>query len=368
MGTHRDLGPCRTLVVKVGASSLTTGQGNVSSARLSKVARELAAVRGGRSCVLVSSGAIASGWRALGATSRPRDMAGLQAAAAVGQGRLLAAYAQAFSRLGIVVGQVLLTQDDFLRRRNFVNARGTIERLFRAGVVPIVNENDTVATEEIRFGDNDRLAALVAVMISADLLVLLSDVSGIYTRDPRKGGATLIKELDGSQAVSASGPHRGVGGMASKLEAVRIAGAAGIPSVVAGAKARGVLDRILRGEPLGTYVAPRGRRIRGKKTWIGFALGSSGRLVVDPGAERAVRLRGASLLPLGVVAVEGDFEAGQPVDVAGEEGRPFARGISAYSAGRLQGLLRGGRDAYDGVVEKPVIHRDELVVMEPWES
>jgi glutamate 5-kinase len=364
----RALPPVRKLVVKVGSSSLTTRRGRLSPARLAKVVRDVVQIRPGRHVALVSSGAIASGWPALGGTSRPKDMPGLQAAAAIGQGRLLAAYAQAFAAHRVTVGQVLLTQDDFLRRRHFVNARNTIERLFRAGVVPVVNENDAVATEEIRFGDNDRLAALVAVMIGADLLVLLSDVGGIYTHDPRRGGARLLRELDGSAAVSATGPHRGSGGMASKLEAARIASTAGVPVVVADAMRADVLARILDGADVGTYVAPRGRPVRGKKTWIGFALGALGRVVVDAGAERALRQRGASLLPRGVVGVEGAFGAEDPVDVAGPDGRAFARGICAYSAEQLRTLVAARGAPYDGSFERPVIHRDELVVMEPWET
>jgi glutamate 5-kinase len=364
----RQLPPVRTLVVKVGSSSLTTPRGRLSQARLAKVVRDVVRVRSGRHVSLVSSGAIASGWPALGGTSRPKDMPGLQAAAAIGQGRLLAAYAQAFAAHRVTVGQVLLTQDDFLRRRHFVNARNTIERLFRAGVVPVVNENDTVATEEIRFGDNDRLAALVAVMIGADLLVLLSDVGGIYTHDPRRGGARLMRQLDGSETISATGPHRGSGGMASKLEAARIASAAGIPAVVADCMSNEVLVRIVAGAEVGTYIAPRGRRIRGKKTWIGFAIGALGRLVVDAGAERALRQRGASLLPRGVIGVEGSFGPDDPVDVAGLDGHAFARGISAYSADALRALVAARGAPYDGSFERPVIHRDELVVMEPWES
>jgi glutamate 5-kinase len=362
----RVLPPVRTLVVKVGSSSLTTPGGRPSPARLARVVRALIGARPGRHVALVSSGAIASGWPALGGRQRPRDMPGLQAAAAIGQGRLVAAYAQAFAAHRVTVGQVLLTQDDFLRRQHFVNARNTIERLFRAGVVPVVNENDTVATEEIRFGDNDRLAALVAVMIGADLLVLLSDVGGIYTHDPRRGGARLLRRLDGSEAVSATGPHKGSGGAASKLEAARIASAAGVPVVVADAMAPDVLTRILAGSDVGTYVAPRGRRVRGKKTWIGFALGAAGRVVVDAGAERALRQRGASLLPRGVIGVEGAFGAEDPVDVAGADGHPFARGISAYSAEDLRALVAGKGAPYDRGSERPVIHRDELVVMEPW--
>jgi glutamate 5-kinase len=348
-------------------------RGVASRPRMAKVVRDLAAVAPGRASVLVSSGAIAAGLEPLGLQRRPRDIPSLQAAAAVGQGYLMAAYSRLFDRRGLRAAQVLLTQEDVLRRRQFVNARNTLERLLSAGVIPVVNENDTVATEEIRFGDNDRLAAMVGVMIRADLLVLLSDVDGIYDRDPRRGGASLIPVLREPLAVHASGSSStiSVGGMRSKLEAAGIASSAGIGVVVAAARRRDVLTRILAGEPLGTWIPPRGTRRRGRKAWIGFVIGPRGRLIVDAGAERAIREDGRSLLMAGVVAVEGEFAAGDPVDVAGPTGRAFARGIVAYSSGELPDLL--GRSTRDlatlpgGPYDGEVIHRDELVVVQPWE-
>ncbi|HYT30942.1 MAG TPA: glutamate 5-kinase, partial [Actinomycetota bacterium] len=223
------------MVVKVGTSSLVDDTGRLSPVRLAKVVREVAVAAEGRGCVLVSSGAIAAGLEPMGLVRRPKEIARLQAAAAVGQGRLMAEYARRFARHGLVAGQVLLTQDDFVRRRQFVNAQRTFEHLLGSGVIPIVNENDSVGTEEIRFGDNDRLAALVAVMVGADLLALLSDVDGIYTRDPSHGGALLVAEITDPMGIRATGPRSGVGsgGMASKLEAASIATAAGVPTVVA---------------------------------------------------------------------------------------------------------------------------------------
>ncbi|MGH2663014.1 MAG: glutamate 5-kinase [Actinomycetota bacterium] len=361
------------LVVKVGSSSLVDAEGRVARRKLSKVVREVAAATGGgRRCVLVTSGAIASGLVPMGLTKRPKDMPGLQAAAAVGQGRLMAEYTRLFAARGVVAAQVLLTQEDVVRRRHFVNARNTIDRLLEAGVVPVVNENDTVATAEIAFGDNDRLAALVAVMIGADLLVLLSDVDGIYTRDPRRGSVTrarLVAEVTDPSSVKATGPGTGAarGGMASKLEAAGIATAAGIAVVVAGAHRRDVLPRILAGEQVGTYLPPRASRKRARKAWIAFASGIRGRVLVDPGAERAVREDGRSLLAAGVTGVEGDFDPGDPVEVAGPSGRVFARGIANYSSRELPRLA--GRSSAElttmrgGPYDKEVIHRDELVVM-----
>lgn len=369
----RDLPEVRRLVVKVGSTSLVDEHGVASRTRLAKVVRDLAAVASGRDPVLVSSGAIAAGLEPLGLERRPRDIPSLQAAAAVGQGHLMAAYSRLFERRDLRAAQVLLTQEDVLRRRQFVNARNTLERLLSAGVIPVVNENDTVATEEIRFGDNDRLAAMVAVMIRADLLVLLSDVEGIYDRDPRRGGASLIPELREPLAVRASdsGSAIGVGGMRSKLEAAGIASSAGIGVVVAAASRRDVLARILAGETLGTWIPPRGARRRGRKAWIGFVIGPRGRLLVDAGAERAICEDGRSLLTAGVLGVEGEFAAGDPVDVVGPSGRAFARGIVAYSSGELPSLA--GRTSKDlaslpgGPYDGEVIHRDELVVVEPWD-
>jgi glutamate 5-kinase len=371
--TDRTLPSVGRLVVKVGTTSLIDGAGAASVRKLAKVVDDLAAVAGGRECVLVSSGAIAAGLAPLGLTRRPSDMPTLQAAAAVGQGELMAEYARLFAKKGLVTGQVLLTQDDFVRRRQFVNARNTLVRLLSAGAVPVVNENDTVGTEEIRFGDNDRLAALVSVMVAADLLILLSDVDGIYTRDPSRGRAELVTEIAAPHAVQATGPRSGigVGGMASKLHAAGIATAGGIGVVVANAEAPDVLERVLAGEGLGTWLPPRAGRKSARKAWLAFASGTRGRIVVDEGAQRAVTEDGRSLLAAGVVGVEGGFGAGDPIELVGPAGRAFARGIANYSSQELPRLAgRSSRDLAGlpgGPYDREVVHRDELVVMEPWE-
>jgi glutamate 5-kinase len=341
-----------------------------SRPRLAKVARDVAAVADGgrRACVLVSSGAIAAGLGPLGLTRRPKQIPGLQAAAAAGQVRLVADYARLLGRHGLTAAQVLLTQDDFVRRRQFVNAQHTFEHLLSAGAVPVVNENDTVATEEIRFGDNDRLAALVAVMVGADLLVLLSDVDGIYTKDPTHAEAVLMHEIADPLAVQATGSRStfGSGGMASKLEAARIATAAGIATVVAPASRRDVLSRILAGERLGTWLPARAGRRRARQAWMAFVSNPRGRISVDAGAERAVRDGGKSLLAAGVTGADGSFDAGDIVEIAGPEGGVFARGITNYSASELPGLA--GRTSTDlaalpgGPYDREVVHRDELVL------
>ncbi|HEX9822914.1 MAG TPA: glutamate 5-kinase [Actinomycetota bacterium] len=368
----RPLPPVSRLVVKVGSTSLVDKAGALSRRRLAKVVGDLAAVADGRSCVLVSSGAIAAGLSQLGLERRPRDIPSLQAAAAVGQGRLAAEYARLLSRKGLVAAQVLLTQDDFLRRRHFVNARNTLERLLTAGAVPVVNENDTVATEEITFGDNDRLAALVAVTLRADLLMLLSDVEGIHDRDPRRGSARLLPVVDDPLRVDATGTTSaiGAGGMASKLEAAGIASSAGIGVVVAPAARRDVIARVLAGEPIGTWIPPRGRRRGGMKAWIGFVLQPRGRIEVDAGAERAVSSDGRSLLAAGVVGVAGEFDAGDTVEVTGPDGSAFARGIANYSSRELPRLAgKSSRELTSlpgGPYDREVIHRDELVVIDAW--
>jgi glutamate 5-kinase len=367
--TGRAIPEIKRLVVKVGSSSLVDEEGHATRRKLGKVARDLASIAEGRRVVLVSSGAIASGLAPLGLDRPPRDMPSLQAAAAVGQGRLMAEYGRLFAARDLVAAQVLLTQEDFLRRRHFVNARNTFERLLDAGVIPVVNENDTVATAEIAFGDNDRLAALVAVMVQADLLVLLSDVDGIYTRDPRRGKGELLSEVTDLAAIQASGPgtRAAKGGMASKLEAALIATSAGVGVVVAGANRKDVLARITAGEQVGTWLPPRGKRQRGRKVWIAFASGVRGRVLVDAGAERAVREDGRSLLAAGVTGVEGEFAAGDAVEVVGPSGAAFARGIANYSSRelpRLAGRSSGELTAMaGGPYDREVIHRDELVVI-----
>jgi len=348
------------LVVKVGSSSLTTAAGGLDPARLDALVDALAARAG--QLVLVSSGAIAAGLAPLGLSRRPRDLATQQAAASVGQMLLVQRYASAFARHGRTVGQVLLTADDVVRRSHYRNAQTTLDRLLVLGVVPVVNENDAVATEEIRFGDNDRLAALVAHLVRADALVLLSDVDGLYDGDPRTPGARLVPEVRGPQdlqgvVIGGSGSAGvGSGGMASKVDAAAIATAAGVPVLLA---ATAQVDAALRGEG-GTLFAPTGTRAPGRLLWLAHASTPRGRLLLDAGAVRAVVDRRLSLLPAGVTGVEGEFAAGDPVELAGPDGLPIARGLVAYDAAELPALL--GRSTRElGLRE--VVHRDDLVLL-----
>ena len=355
------------VVVKVGSSSLTTLPGGLDTARLTALVDVLAALRAaGREVVLVSSGAIAAGLAPLGLGARPRDLATAQAAASVGQLRLVQTYADAFARHGLTVGQVLLTADDLTRRGHYRNARQTVERLLALGVLPIVNENDTVATEEIRFGDNDRLAALVAHVAVADALLLLSDVDGVYDGDPRSGPAALVDTVRTPEdlAAVALGEARrngvGTGGMATKVEAAFIASAAGVPVVVT---STGRATAALAGERVGTLFPATGRRPSARQFWLRYASRPRGRLLLDEGAVRAVRERGASLLAAGVTGVTGEFLADDPVEMVGPDGAVVARGLVAYDARELPALL--GRKTPDLAPEhrREIVHRDELVLV-----
>ena len=373
MGEHvrEDVRDARRLVVKVGSSSLTTAAGGLDGARVDALVDVLAAVRGtGREVVLVSSGAIAAGLAPLGLAARPRDLATQQAAASVGQGLLIHRYTEAFARTGLAVGQVLLTAEDVIRRTHYRNAQRTLYRLLAMGAVPVVNENDTVATHEIRFGDNDRLAALVAHLVHADVLVLLSDVDGLYDDDPRRFGARRIEHVGASAelaGIAVGRPGRagvGTGGMATKVEAARIATAAGIPVVLAAASRA---EPALTGAPVGTYFAAAPRRTATRLLWLAHAADPRGRLVLDAGAVRAVVERRMSLLPAGVVAVEGDFAAGDPVDLLDQTGHTVARGLVNFDAAEMPGLL--GRSTRElarelgPAYEREIVHRDDLVVL-----
>jgi glutamate 5-kinase len=363
------------VVVKVGSSSLTDAAGGIDDSALETLVDVLAAARtAGREVVLVSSGAIAAGFAPLGQARRPRDLATQQAAASVGQGLLMHRYTDAFAARGVVVGQVLLTSEDVTRRTHYRNAQRTLYRLLELGALPIVNENDTVATNEIRFGDNDRLAALVAHLVAADLLVLLSDVDGLYDGDPARSGSRLLAEVRGEadlSGVSLGRPGRagksgiGTGGMVTKVDAARIATSAGVPVVLTSAAQAAAA---LAGEPVGTFFHTTGERTRTRLLWLAHATGPAGRLLLDAGAVRAVVERRLSLLPAGVTSVDGDFEAGDPVDlVDAASGVAVARGLVNYAAVELPELL--GRTTHElaaalgPTYEREVVHRDDLVLL-----
>ncbi|GII97239.1 glutamate 5-kinase [Sinosporangium siamense] len=364
------VGSASRLVVKVGSSSLTTASGVIDVDRVDALVDVLAARRRtGTQIVLVSSGAIAAGLGPLGLAARPRDLATQQAAASVGQGVLVARYTSSFARYGLRVGQVLLTADDMMRRSHHRNAQRTLARLLELGIVPVVNENDTVATDEIRFGDNDRLAALVAHLIHADALVLLSDVDALYTGDPRKPESRRLAEITGPADLVGVELGRsgavGTGGMITKVQAARIATGAGVPVVLTAAAHAA---QALAGADVGTYFHPGGRHPGTRLLWLAHATTGRGRLHLDSGAVEAVVGRRKSLLPAGVTAVEGDFAAGDPVDLCAPVGRVVARGLVNFDAGEIPDLLgRSTRELATELgpeYERELIHRDDIVILE----
>jgi glutamate 5-kinase len=362
--TRGAVAAARRTVVKVGSSSLTS-RGRLDPERLDAIVDAVARRHvGGQQVVLVSSGAIAAGIGPLGLRTRPRDLATQQAAASVGQLLLAERYAASFSRHGLRVGQVLLTADDLHRRGHYRNADRTLERLLALGVIPIVNENDTVATHEIRFGDNDRLAALVAHLVHADALVLLSDVDGLYTGRPGRPDSTFIAEvtsmaeLDGVD-VSGTGSHVGSGGMLTKVDAAAIATSEGIPVLLTAADA---VDDALRGQT-GTLFHASGDRSASRLFWLRHATTPRGRLVLDAGAVTAVVQRRMSLLPAGVTAVSGDFYSGEPVELVGPDGTAVARGLVGYDAADLPALLGHKTADLPAEFRREIVHRDDLVLL-----
>jgi glutamate 5-kinase len=363
-GTREAIAAARRLVVKVGSSALTTAGSGLDAARLDALVDAIAArVARDTQIVLVSSGAIGAGLAPLSLGKRPKDLATQQAAASVGQLALAHAYAESFGRYSLTVGQVLLTSDDVVRRSHYRNAQRTFSRLLALGAVPVVNENDTVATEEIRFGDNDRLAALVAHLIGADALILLSDVDGLYDGDPREGATCKLTEVlsesdvDGiSVGMSSSG--LGTGGMVSKLAAARTAAGAGIPVLLAAASEAS--PALTTASP-GTAFAPADTRLSARRFWLGYAAGTAGRLSIDDGAVTAVVRRRRSLLAAGITGVAGDFQAGDVVDLVDAEDRAVARGVVAFDATELPDLI--GRSTHELPAEqrREVVHADDLV-------
>ena len=367
---RRALAGAARVVVKVGSSSLTTTAGGIDDVRLDALVDALARRRlDGREVVLVSSGAIAAGLAPLALPRRPRDLATQQAAASVGQGLLMARYTEAFARRGLTVGQVLLTADDVVRRSHYANARRTLSRLLGLGVVPIVNENDTVATDEIRFGDNDRLAALVAHLVRADALVLLSDVDALYDGPPSRPGVRRVELIRAPAdlepiTIGAVGSGVGTGGMVTKVEAAGIAATAGIPTLLTSAS---LASAGLAGEDVGTWFAAWGSKTASRLLWLAHAARSSGSLWLDAGAVEAVVGRRMSLLPAGVIKVEGRFTAGDPVDLLAPDGKAVARGLVNFDAAELPALLgRSTRVLADELgpgYAREIVHRDDLVLL-----
>ncbi len=359
------------LVVKVGSSSIAYSSGKPNLSRLEALARELSDLHNrGMEVILVTSGAIGIGLNRLGFSRRPKSIPEKQAAAAVGQGLLMHIYEKLFSEYGITVGQVLLTREDFSDRHRFLNARNALFSLMGLGVIPIINENDTVAVDEIKLGDNDTLAALVGGLVDAEILVLLSDVDGLYSGDPRSvSDAGLIPEVleitgEMERQAGGSGSSLGTGGMSTKLQAARIAMHSGCVMVLANASEKDVVRRIMAGEMIGTVFWPQGK-LENKKRWIAYSSSVQGKITVDEGAARALLHNGKSLLASGITGVEGGFEVGNTVSVMDPQGREIARGIVNYSAREIEKIK--GRHSQE--IKKilghqdyeEVIHRNNLV-------
>lgn len=361
-----------TLVIKVGTQVLTDDRGVLDPQRIRHLAEQIHYIRQtGRKVALVSSGAIGAGMGRLGLQQRPKDLRYLQAAAAVGQSALMALYEDELARYGYHAAQLLLTAGDFDHRVRYLNVRNTLLALFELNCIPIINENDTVSVAEIRFGDNDHLAALVTNLIQAPLLVLLTVVEGLYDRDPNQPEARLLStvvDVDDQvlQLASQSRSTLGSGGMRSKLKAARLVTLAGGCVIVANGQRPGVLEAIVSGQNVGTLFLPRGGVLRARQRWIGWAAQPRGQIIVDRGAREAIEKRGRSLLPVGIVQVVGNFSKGDVVAIVDAEGNEFARGLTNYSAADLRKIAGLHSDRLAEILGpdfyEEAIHRDNLVV------
>jgi len=370
----KTLGRAKRIVVKVGSSILASVERGLLQEVFSCLVKEIAELkRQGYEIVLVSSGAIAAGMEKLGYKTRPQSITLKQAAAAVGQSRLMNVYESLFSRHQQMVAQILLTHDDLGNRRRFLNARNTLLTLLELGIIPVINENDTVVVDEIKFGDNDNLSALITNLVEADLLIILTDIEGLCDADPRVHPdakcISLVEDID-SDLESMIGKGRNatsVGGMASKIQSARKAARFGIPTVIASGTRKEVLHQILKGKEIGTLILPKPDVLSSRKHWIAFNLKPKGEVIVDEGAKRAVVQNGKSLLPSGVVKVRGHFDRGDSVSCFGPRGKEFARGLVNYSASELE-KIRGLRtERIEEILgykySDEVIHRDDLVVL-----
>ncbi len=373
-GAARELPAIHRVVIKIGSALITADGAGLDRPALESWAHQIAALRRrGLEVILVSSGAVAEGMRRLGMAERPHQLHHLQAAAAVGQMGLVQAYEREFAGHGIHAAQVLLTHDDLADRSRYLNARSTIQALLEMGTIPVVNENDTVAYEEIRLGDNDTLAALVANLVVADLLLILTDQEGLFDRDPRKhADARLIPEGRAADPalhrfVATEFGRLGRGGMATKLNAAERAARSGTHTVIASGREAGVMSRVLQGEALGTWLKPDREPLAARKRWIADQLHSRGDLRLDAGAARVLREAGRSLLPVGVVGVEGDFRRGEVVTCLAPDGTPVARGLTNYAASEIARIQGEQADRVEAILgyqlEPELIHRDNMVLL-----
>ncbi|MDP9131652.1 MAG: glutamate 5-kinase [Nitrospirota bacterium] len=364
----------KRVVIKIGSSLIASRETGLSAERIDRLAGEIADVRmQGREVLVVSSGAVVSGIKRLALLEYPKSLPIKQAAAAVGQSHLMWAYEKAFERLNLQVAQVLLTHEDLADRRRFLNARHTLTTLIKFGVIPIINENDTVAVEELRVGDNDTLAAQVAHLVDADLLVILSDVDGLFTADPRKDASAALIPLiqniteDIERRAGVSSTFEGIGGMATKVRAAKKVGEYGVATVILNGTQPRLLPEVLSGKPGGSLFLARERRLTSRKHWIAFTLRPRGQVQLDQGAVDALVQKGKSLLASGILDITGHFEAGDPVTCAAPDGKECAKGLVNFSSevlGRIKGLKTVDIQKLHGLQEyEEVIHRDNLVIL-----
>ena len=364
----------RRIVVKVGSSILASVEKGLNYEAFSHLTKEISDLkRQGYEIVLVSSGAIAAGMEKLGYKTRPQAITQKQATAAVGQTRLMNIYENYFSRYQQMVAQVLLTHDDLSHRRRFLNARNTLLTLLELGIIPIINENDTVVVDEIKFGDNDNLSALITNLVGADLLIILTDIEGLCDSDPRVNPNArcipLVEDIDASMEgiVGETKSEMSVGGMISKIQAAKKASRFGIPTVVARGTKDGILHQILKGKEIGTLILSKGEALSSRKHWIAFNPKPKGDVIVDDGAKKAIIQKGKSLLPSGVVKIRGIFDRGDLVSCLGPRGKEFARGLVNYSATELEKIKGHRSDQIESTLgykySDEVIHRDDLVVL-----
>lgn len=365
----------KRIVIKVGSSTITYGTGKRNFSRIDRLAREIADLANqGKEIILVSSGAVAVGVDRLGLAAKPKTIPGKQAAAAVGQGVLMHTYEKIFAEYGQIVAQVLLTRMDSVDRHRYTNSRNTFLALLDYKVIPIVNENDVVSIDELKIGDNDNLSALVAGIVDADLLIILSDVDGLYTANPQKDpNAKLVPEVtDITQEIEESagdaGSNVGTGGMFTKIQAAKVATSSGIHMVIASGEEKDAISRILEGEEVGTLFVSRENRLQFRKRWLAFGARIAGRIVVDDGCAKAVRKAGAcSILPAGITNVDGEFEAGNTVSVVDISGHELARGLTNYSSEELTRIKGAKTSEIEALIGHKhfdeVIHRDDLVIL-----
>ena len=374
MFTRTSLAEAKRIVVKVGTSTLTHSTGKLNFFRIEKLVRELSDLANqGKEVILVTSGAVGAGMDRLGLKEKPKTIPEKQAAAAVGQGILMHTYEKLFGEYGQVVAQVLLTREDSVKHKRYINSRTTLLTLLKMGVIPVINENDAVAIDELKIGDNDTLSAVVASIVDADLLIILSDIEGLYNDNPQKNpDAKLISEVaDITPEIEAlaggPGSLRGTGGMYTKLQAAKIAINSGVNMLIASGGRDGAIRDILRGSAIGTIFPAKHNRLQTRKGWLAFGARIQGSVVVDSGCEKAITMKCSSLLSAGIIAIDGKFEHGNTVRVVSEAGREIARGISNYSSDDIRKIMGRHTDEITEILgNKPydeIIHRDNLVVL-----